>query len=196
MKKGLVTGIVLMAFGIICGLLLATVHSITQPIIDIQEEKIIEDNLKKIYPDLDSYDRTDQQFEDTPFADVKINLNDINTSTRAKVETIYYLHSKADESIQALVYIIYAYGYGSDPVHMMIGVNKDGSIQGYEVVQQSETPGYGTKIVGNDFGVSDINDLSSFDGIAGVTFSSKAVLASFTIIQERLDSDFGGGTND
>ena len=194
MNKGLVSGIVLMVFGVVCGLLLAVVNYYTAPVIEEQEIEIKREALAEIY-NLDNYTYTESDFEQN-FIDINVDLFNRELSTKASVDSIYYLTNKTSGEVDALVYLISAYGYDATPIQMLIGVNKDLTIQGYKVVSQHETTGYGSKIVDRDFSVSDIDDLSTYDGIAGVTFSSKAVLASFTIIQDRVEADFGGGSSD
>ncbi|HOO44575.1 MAG TPA: FMN-binding protein, partial [Bacillota bacterium] len=85
-------------------------------------------------------------------------------------------------------------GYSSSsPITMLIVVNNDLTVRGYKVVNHTESPGYGADIVENDFNIQTITDLSGFDAVAGVTFTSDGILRCFELVSERVANDFGGG---
>jgi Na+-translocating ferredoxin:NAD+ oxidoreductase RnfG subunit len=79
---------------------------------------------------------------------------------------------------------------------MLIAVNNDLSVQDYKVVTHQETTGFGADIVDNDFNVSEIDDLGSFDAVAGVTKTSNAIKQCFTLVSERIVADLGGGLDE
>ncbi len=195
MNKGLVSGLVLLVFGLVCGLLLAVVNHFTEPVIKDQELQLTYSALNEFY-NIDEYDFSTVNL-DNEFSTIQVNLFERNFDVKVEIDKVYVFKDKSTGDIDALVYSVQAYGYSSDvPIQMLIAINKDLSIKDYKVIKQQETSGFGSKIVDKDFKVSDINDLSNFDGISGVTFSSKAVLACFTAVQDRAASDFGGGLND
>lgn len=74
-------------------------------------------------------------------------------------------------------------GYGG-PVHMVVGLDRDGKVAGVNIVQHRETPGLGTKIIteqwfGDQFlgwNPAELSaDLDAYDTIAGATKSADAV---------------------
>ncbi len=176
MNSGLKSGLVLLILGIFCGTLLAVVNHYTAPEIARIEEKAKYEALEAFY-NLDDYDLTIIPFEED------------------EVSTIFVLKEEGTENIEALVYLVAATGYNG-PVQMLIAVNADFSIEGYTVVSHSEDAGFGADIVGNDFKVDSVTDLSKFDAVGGVTFTSKAIKACFTIVSQRAGTDFGGGLDD
>ncbi len=176
MNSGLKSGLVLLILGIISGTLLAVVNYFTAPIIDELELQEKNAAIAEFY-DLTNY-----------------NLTEVAVA-EGNVETVYVLTNKTTDAIDGLVYLVTASGYGGD-VKMMIAVNSDYTVQGYKVVSHSESPGYGAEIVGNDFNVSDITDLSGFDAVAGSTYTSNAILACFQYVEDRIVGDFGGALNE
>lgn len=199
MNKGLISGLVLLVFGLVCGVLLAGVNAWTAPIIQKEEQNLNNKVIGEFY-NLDNYTvKTVEISTDSNFGSVTVHLFDTDYDVKVLVKTMYELTGDTDGKLDAIVYLVEAYGYNTtDPIQMMIAVNSDLTIKDYKVVYQQETSGFGSKIVDKDFGVTNdnINDLSNFDGISGVTYSSKAVLACFTAVQERTASDFGGGSSD
>jgi Na+-translocating ferredoxin:NAD+ oxidoreductase RnfG subunit len=174
MNKGLVSGLVLLTIGVVCGLLLSVVNHFTAPKILEEENKIKYAALAEFYT-LSDYDLSEVDGE-------------------GDFGTIYILKEKGTDNITALVYTVEAQGYSdSQKVQMLIAVNSDLSVEGYKVVAHKESSGFGADIVNNDFNVNEIDDLTGFDAVAGVTVTSTAIKQCFTLVSNRVNSDFGGG---
>ncbi len=171
MKKnnGLISGLVLLSLGLICGLLLALVNELTADRIEAEELRLKFEAIEEFY-DINDYDLEEVVLEDG---------------------SIYVLRNQNNSEIEHLVYSLRASGYGDD-VEMLVAVNEDLSIEGYTVTYQNESPGIGTKIVGYDFNYEEADDLSNFDSIAGATVSSNAVKEIFNMVADRVESDFDG----
>lgn len=172
MNSTLKSGFVLLVIGLICGVLLAFVNSFTAPEIAANEYAAKMEAVESFY-DLDDYD--DELLEDIE-----------------GLEAVFVL--KQNGVIEALVYQVSATGYNG-AVTMLIAVNKDLTIEGYQVIKHKEDAGFGADIVENDFSiatVSDIGTYEAFDSVAGATFTSKAIHACFATIAERVENDFGG----
>ncbi|MDD3129836.1 MAG: FMN-binding protein [Candidatus Izemoplasmatales bacterium] len=175
MNKGLVSGLVLLTIGLVCGILLSVVNSFTAPRIKLEEDKIKYQALEEFYT----------------LADYDISEYEANGA----FATIYILKEKGQSDISALVYTVSAQGFAG-PVQMLIAVNSDLSVEGYKVVSHTETSGYGADIVGNNFGVSEIDDLAGFDAVSGVTKTSNAIKECFNLVAQRINSDLGGGLSE
>jgi len=175
MSKGFISGTVLLILGLVCGLLLATINSFTAPKILETENKVKYDAIAEFY-NLANY----------TIEEVKVE-NSI-------VDTLYLLTNTTTNSLDSIVYSVKQYGYQSD-IKMLIAINGDYTVHGYKVVEQAETPGYGSKSVGFDFGLEgeSIDNIDAFDAIAGATYSSNAVKDCFEAVFDRVASDFGGG---
>jgi len=177
MNKGLISGLVLLTIGVVCGLLLSVVNYFTAPKIKEVEDAIKYEALAEFYTLVD-YDLSEAE-----------GTGDFGT--------IFILKAKGTETIEALVYTVSAQGYSdSAKVQMLIAVNADLSVEGYKVVSHAETTGFGADIVDNDFGVTEIDDLNGFDSVAGVTRTSNAIKACFTLVGQRVAADLGGGLSE
>lgn len=176
MNKGLISGLVLLVLGLVCGLLLATVNYFTAPIIRDQELAVKLAALEEFY-DTDNY-----------------TVEEITVNEGA-IEAAYLLKNKTTDALEAVVYSTSAQGY-EDQVKLLIAIDSDYTIRGYKVISQKETKGIGDQVVTHDFNVTGnlISDLASFDGISGPTapFTTQAVLDSFMAVQARVNTDLGG----
>jgi Na+-translocating ferredoxin:NAD+ oxidoreductase RnfG subunit len=172
-NKGLISGLVLLSLGLICGILLAFVNELTADRIEAEELRLKFEAIKEFY-DVDDYIQEEVLLEEG---------------------SIFVLRNKSSNDIEHLVYSLSAKGYGDD-VEMLVAVNRDLSVEGYTVTFQNESPGIGTKIVGNDFNYNEADDLSGFDAISGATVSSNAVRDIFEQVADRVEDDFGGDLDD
>ncbi len=176
MNNSLKSGLVLLVIGLVCGILLAFVNSITAPEIAANELASKMEAIESYY-DLEDYDY-----------DV---LEDIEG-----LEALFVL--KQDNVIEALVYQVSATGYNG-PVTMLIAVNKDLTVEGYKVLTHKEDAGFGADIVANDFNIAEIANVGTyedFDSVSGATYTSKAIWGCFNIVAQRVSDDFGGGLDD
>lgn len=167
MKKSLITGLVLAFFAIVCGALLAIVNSFTAPVIKAHEEEKIQESIAVVYEGFNKDEYKAEKF----------------TRDGAK-EAYYIIKLDTDEKV-AVIYIVESQGYASK-IRMMIGVDKEYKVTGYTVISQAETKG---DITAHDFNMSGKDDLSTFDKLAGSTYSSKAVKKNFTLALSYAKED-------
>lgn len=187
MNKGLKSGLVLLVLGLISGVLLAAINHFTAPIIADVEEQAQYNALKEFYFDVNDPNYANESLTNT-YDVTKLDYKG------QPVSAIFVVKEKGTDTIISLGYLVSANGYSSSsPITMLIVVNSDLSVRGYKVVSHTESPGYGADIVGNDFNVHSITDLSGFDAVAGVTFTSNGILHCFELVAERAANDFGGG---
>lgn len=173
MKKYLTSGMVLLVLGVVFGFILALVNSITAPIIEQNLLKEKMQSMKEFYPNIDDYE----------FEEIKLDNG---------IDTVYLL--KTGDTVEAAIYSVKVMGYKTE-VTMMIAVNKDLTIEGYSFVNNGGTEGLGLSLSESDFGLEgeSINSLNTaFDGIAGATKTSDAVLECFTLVAQRVPTDLGG----
>lgn len=78
-------------------------------------------------------------------------ISDADTFEEELIEegsiSVRYIASKGDE-VMAYVYEITTYGFQSEII-VLVAIDSDGNYIGFKVVEQAETPGYGTQIVTN-----------------------------------------------
>ncbi len=111
--------------------------------------------------------------------------NPAGTGTASR--RIYVMTDNA--TLLGAAFEIIAQGY-SGPIHLMVGVLPDARVSGMAILQQSETPGLGSRIAGPAFSgqfadrqLAATNwklkkDNGDFDQITGATISSRAVVAA------------------
>ncbi len=185
MKDILKPGLILMAYGIIAGLALGLVNSMTAPKIAAQEEAARMAAIEEVLP-------TATVFE---------------TKTEGDFE---YIVGYTEESKAEIAgFVVTALGNGfSSTIRTVVGVNTDFTVAAIEIVYQSETPGLGTKAVELDdptkepwferqfdgLPPSDINvdkDGGKLRSITGATITSRAIARSVAITVEKLKTTVG-----
>ncbi len=173
MKKGLISGLVLLVIGLVCGAVLAGVNAFTRPV-------ILENELRAKLAILSEFYNVN---------DYEVELIEI----QGPIDTVFLLRNKTNNTvIEKAVYSVRARGYQSDIV-MLIAVNSNLTIDQYKVVSQAETTGIGDVIVGFDFGMTGQN-VQNLDAFSGPTarVSSDAVYQCFEFVRDRVAIDFAG----
>lgn len=71
-------------------------------------------------------------------------------------------------------------GYSKGGLHLLIGINSEGSIEGIKFLSIGETPGLGTKVQDDSFlsqfkGYNSDTDENTVDNVTAATFSSKGM---------------------
>jgi Na+-translocating ferredoxin:NAD+ oxidoreductase subunit G len=126
--------------------LLSSLYTITKPIIDETYDKIILDNIRRIFPEATfSEDKGD------------------------------YFEVIDNGELLGYAVISSEYGYSSD-IKIMVGYDIDKEIVGLQVLKQQESPGIGTKILDISFLEKfSLTPPDEVDAITGATISSTAV---------------------
>ena len=149
----------------ICGALLAGVNAITAPIIAdaaIANEKV---NLEKIYPGA-SFTAVD--YSD----DSELILG------------VYRAEGKG------MIYKVKGVGYNADGFTYLLAFNEDGSVGGFQVLEENETAGFGKRCFEDEY-VSQINALTSSDTaplLSGATLTSTAIQKGFDAAKTLFDA--------
>ncbi|MCF7923775.1 MAG: FMN-binding protein [Candidatus Izimaplasma sp.] len=178
MNNGLKSGLVLLMFGLICGLLLAVVNGLTA-------DKIAAEELRLKTQAIEEYYSPDEYFID------------IEEFDYGKIDSIFIIKESADsEEILALAYSVSSQGYGG-LINVLVVVKNDLTIQDYKVISHTES-GPGSGVTDYEFLSKDspANSLDDFDQMAGATFTSNAMRDIFSIIAERVENDMGGEVDD
>lgn len=153
MKKIINLTIFLVVICVISSTALYFSNNITSPIIAKNKQEKTEQMLKELIKDADQ------------FSEEIIDEGSITTR---------YLAQKGDETI-AYVYEVKTYGFQSEIV-VLVAINNDGDFSGFQVIEQAETPGFGTQIVTNEkyrsqFTTKNVQD--ELDTISGSTVTTK-----------------------
>lgn len=176
-------GLVLMLICTVTAGALAYVNKITKPLIAESKEKILQDSLGSAYPGA-------QVFKSLPGSD-----RDTDTG-KADIRKIY--QALTDGKPVGFVAEVTSKGYSST-IRMLVGVGLQGTIQGVAIVEQTETPGLGTKIAKEEFrskytrldtpqAVKVKKDGGMVDAITGATISSRAVSTGVSAALEAISA--------
>lgn len=88
-----------------------------------------------------------------------------------------------DKENDRCVFEITQDGYSKGGIHILIGINSEGTVEGIYFLSIGETPGLGTKVQNEDFlskfkGFGKDSDENSIDNITAATYSSKGMKAA------------------
>lgn len=168
LKEILRVGAILFAITAISALVLATVNSVTAPVIAANNEKKQAEAMKVVMPLAAEF----EQLQNEPL-DAKYYGN------------VYKANNEAGEVI-GYVALVSANGYGGE-ISMVVGVNADLTVSGIDVISHSETAGLGAKcdteefkaqFAGKTMGVEVLKNADAengIDAISSATITSKAV---------------------
>lgn len=103
-------------------------------------------------------------------------------------DTVNAAYSVLDRDGGVIGYCVDAngYGYGSDPINILVGLGVDGKVVEVKIISHSETPGLGSKATlpdfldqfkGRDGALKVKKDGGDIDAVAGATVSSRAITA-------------------
>lgn len=181
-------GIVLGLIALIVGLMLSVANYFTKDIIAASKEKEIAEALTQVLPSAEN-------FEELSAESAAANVTALYSGKDAAGEVVGYC-AKAEPN-----------GYGG-PIVMMVGVAKDGSVQGVIITESEETAGLGALASKEEFrsqyiGLTEsakVNkDGGEIEAISGATITSRAVTdgvnAALETVQPLL-KEAGGAANE
>ena len=158
--------VVLGAICLVASAALAAVNEVTAPIIKAQEEAAANEAYFAVLPEADGFEA----------------VTDYQTSN---IQAVMKATNGAGWAIQA-----YGKGFGGD-VPVVVGFDAGGAIVGIQFMENSETAGYGQKLVdGSEDGIAFTQQFigmteapvvgTNIDAISGATVSSKAAASAVT----------------
>ena len=186
MKQTVRFGLVLLITTAIAGGILAYANSITAPIIAEREKAGSFGAFQEIFTEADDFVALDDAL-----------LSEM-TSANAGIQEVY--EAKSGEEILGYAFKTASTGFGGDIITIS-GFNLDGTIAGIKVIQNSETPGLGTRVVEEPayaesyVGKSSAEELVVVESpsadnevllLSGATVSSKGVLAGVNGAREAF----------
>lgn len=141
----------------VAGVLLSAVNALTLPKINENAVAQVKSTLQEFYPDENDFTEVTDQY--------------ISKDESGLIDNIYQAGDKG------YVFKVHNTGYDSGGFTFLIGFNKDGTVSGYEAMEQNETAGKGSKAFEDDY-VNQIKSLKVGDDvplISGATITSTAV---------------------
>jgi len=193
--------LILTAFTLVLGFILALVHEVTAAPIEKANLAAAQKAYQEVFEDADSFeaydfdaDEADKLVADAGYSDT---IDDVQTALDSNKETLGY------------VITVTAKDGSQGSITFSVGIQNDGTVNGYSITDISETPGLGMKAKEADFykqfqdkNVEKFNVVKSepssddeIEAITGSTITSKAMAngcnAALVYFQDKLQ----GGAN-
>lgn len=188
MNKSLISDCIrLLIITLIAGLALGFVYNLTKEPIAQQNEKAKQESYKVVFSDAAS-------FEEAKFSEDTVKkLCDEHGITGVTMSEIMVAKDASGQDLGYVFNVTSSEGYGGD-VQLAVGIQKDGTLNGYDTLSISETAGLGMNATKDDFknqykGIkaeqlevvkdgSGASDDSKIDAISGATITSRAVTSA------------------
>jgi len=179
LKEILRVGIILFLITALSALVLATVNSVTAPVIAQNNEKKQAAAMQIVMSDAKEF----EQIKNEPFDDKYF-------------ENVYKAKDESGEVI-GYVALVSPNGYGGE-ISLVVGVNVDLTVSGIDVISHSETAGLGAKCDTDEFksqfagkteGIEVVKNggpENSIDAISSATITSKAVTQGVNFALETV----------
>lgn len=102
-----------------------------------------------------------------------------------------------DKENKNVAFEISADGYKKGGLHLLVGINSDGVVEGLSFIEITDTKGLGTKVEDDSFkgkfsGISSTSEIEKIDSITGATFSSKGVKSAVKTALETYEKNKEG----
>lgn len=153
-------GIILLLITSVAGMVLGVTNSFTEGVIAERALEEVLESIESLIADADEYEI----------------VEDDDVLERDRIREVYVGYKS--DSVAGFAVKSFGQGYGGE-VEVMVGITGDGIISGVQVMNQSETPGLGDKIVEESFLENyrgkETSQEVAIDTIGGATVSSVAV---------------------
>ncbi|NLG86497.1 MAG: RnfABCDGE type electron transport complex subunit G [Firmicutes bacterium] len=162
-------GVTLMIICIVAAGLLAFTNAKTEPIIAEHEQTELQTALKELLPMADTFEPVSEG------------------------EKVFYRAQKGNKDV-GVVAVFSQKGFGG-VMKLALGVDTEGKVTGFKVLQHSETPGLGARITETNFtdqfvGKSTTDDFQvgkDVQAISGATISSRSVAGGIKLIASEIN---------
>lgn len=152
--------LVLTCICLVVSAVLASINSITSPVIAEAEKKAAQEAMAEVLPEADSFEEA--AVDGLP----------------ERVDQVYRAENGA-----GYVFMLTTKGYGGD-MSLICGIKADGTIEACKTLSHSETSGLGSKTAEdpyrNQYSGKTADTLSEVDAISGATISSAAYMNAIT----------------
>lgn len=201
-KKIVHDALVLFAFTVVLGLLLGVVYGITKAPIDNVNYEKTQSAYKQVFADADSFEA---------YADFDADAAAALMTENGYSDEIEDVELAKDSSGSVLGYVITvtAKDASQSTITFSVGIQNDGTVNGYSITSIAETPGLGMKAQEEDFyGQFENKKVDSFtvvksapsadneiEAISGSTITSKAMANGVNACLTYFQNVLAGGTN-
>lgn len=201
-KKIVHDALILTAFTLVLGFVLGLVHEVTKDPIDKANKAAAEAAYKEVFDTADSFDG---------YADFDKEAANQVVADSGYSDEITDVQVAYDSSNSVLGYVITvtAKDASQDNITFSVGIQNDGTVNGYSITSIAETPGLGMKAEDEDFYSQFQNKLvdtfsvvkstpaadNEIESISGATITSKAMANGVNACLVYFNSVLAGGAN-
>jgi electron transport complex protein RnfG len=198
-KKIVHDALILTAFTLVLGFLLGLVYEITKDPIEAASAATAQAAYKEVFADADSFEALDG-FDKNAATDLVVengytdSIDDVQTAKDASGNDLGY------------VITVTAKDASQSTITFSVGIQNDGTVNGYSVTDIAETPGLGMKVKEESFYSQFQNKLvdtftvvknapaadDEIEALSGATISSKAMANGINAALTYFRSELGG----
>ena len=182
-KKIVHDALVLFAFTVVLGLILGVVYGITKDPIDQVNYEKTQSAYKQVFEDADSFEE---------YADFDTAAAEDLMAQNGYSDDIEAVNTALDASGNPLGYVltVTAKDGSQGSITFSVGIQNDGTVNGYSITSISETPGLGMKAQEEKSTPSADNEI---EAISGSTITSKAMANGVNACLTYFHSVLEGG---
>lgn len=136
-----------MIITLVSGLLLGMVYEVTKDPIKKQEEEQKIAACQKVFEDAEEFQTIEEQSVDQMMLE---SLQKAQLEGKVQIDEVLKAVSKDGNTLGAVMQITSKEGYGGD-IYFMVGIQKDGTVNGISILSISETAGLGMKANTEEF---------------------------------------------
>lgn len=136
-----------MIITLVSGLLLGMVYEVTKDPIKKQEEEQKIAACQKVFEDAEEFQTIEEQSVDQMMLE---SLQKAQLEGKVQIDEVLKAVSKDGNTLGAVMQITSKEGYGGD-ICFMVGIQKDGTVNGISILSISETAGLGMKANTEEF---------------------------------------------
>ena len=198
----------LVVITLIAGLALGVVYGITKEPIAAQNEKKQQEAYRQVFPDAESFEEVEGFSPEAASEVIKAYANPIDDHANNEISSAVIALDASGAPLGYIFNVTTGKGYGGD-IQLTVGIQADGTVNGYSVLSIGETAGLGMKakddadwasqyagkkveafqVVKDGSGSADD---SKIDAISGATITSKAVTGAMNSCLAYFQSLEGG----
>ena len=190
MNKIVKNALILMAITLVSGLLLGLVYQVTKDPIAAEEAKEKQEAYQAVFTDAASFEELDEKNASLEKAADVLEENGLSAE---HIDEVLGAVDDSGKLLGVVMNVTTTEGYGGD-INFSMGIQKDGTLNGIQILSISETAGLGMKAKepkfynqykgkkAEKFVVSkDGGDGEQIDAISGATITSRAVTGAVNV---------------
>lgn len=198
----------LVVITVIAGIVLGAVYGITKEPIAAQEAKAQMDAYKEVFPDASDFEDVEGFSEEAASQVIAAYANPVEDHASDVISSAVEAIDASGNSLGYIFNVTTSKGYGGD-IQLTVGIQADGTVNGYSVLSISETAGLGMKAKDDADWASQFagkkvkaftvvkdgsgaGDDAKIDAISGATITSKAVSGAMNSCIAYFQSLEGG----